>query len=152
MARQESDRDLIRALFLAAAGYNFSILIFTRFLTNEVLFDVRPELDFYRGHFPGRPITPGVILLEAMAQAGVVGLGIHILSRELGPAEAEKYTTLFTDAQVEFSGIVEPGARVVTTGRKVFFRRLKLRSEVEMKLESGQVVCSGTISGMGVPR
>jgi len=112
----------------------------------------RPDLDFYRGHFPGRPITPGVILLEAMAQAGGVGLGIHILSRELGPAEAEKYTTLFTDAQIDFSGIVEPGSRVVTTGRKVFFRRLKLRSEVEMRLESGQVVCSGTISGMGVPR
>jgi 3-hydroxyacyl-[acyl-carrier-protein] dehydratase len=70
----------------------------------------------------------------------------------MGPEEAEKYTTLFTDAQVEFSGIVPPGSRVITTGRKVFFRRLKLRSEVEMRLEGGPVVCSGTISGMGVPR
>jgi 3-hydroxyacyl-[acyl-carrier-protein] dehydratase len=112
----------------------------------------RPDLDFYRGHFPGHPITPGVILIEAMAQAGVVGLGIHILSQELGPAEAEKYNTLFTDAQIEFSGIVEPGSRVITTGRKVFFRRRKLRAEVEMKLENGRVVCSGTLSGMGVPR
>ena len=112
----------------------------------------RPDLDFYRGHFPGRPITPGVILVEAMAQAGVVGLGIHLLSREMGPEEAEKYTTLFSDATVEFSGIVEPGTRVVTTGRKVFFRRRKLRSEVEMRREDGTVVCSGTLSGVGVPR
>jgi 3-hydroxyacyl-[acyl-carrier-protein] dehydratase len=112
----------------------------------------RPELDFYRGHFPGHPITPGVILIESMAQAGVVALGIHLVAREMGPEEAEKYTTLFTDAQIEFSGIVPPGSRVVTTGRKVFFRRLKLRSEVEMRLEDGTLVCSGTVSGMGVPR
>jgi 3-hydroxyacyl-[acyl-carrier-protein] dehydratase len=112
----------------------------------------RPDAYFYRGHFPERPITPGVILIESMAQAGVVGLGLHLLSNEIGPEDATKYTTLFTDAQVEFSGIVEPGARVITTGRKVFFRRRKLRAEVEMKLEDGPVVCSGRLSGMGVPR
>jgi 3-hydroxyacyl-[acyl-carrier-protein] dehydratase len=112
----------------------------------------RPDLDFYRGHFPGNPVTPGVILIEAMAQAGVVGLGIHILSREVGPEEAAKYITLFTDAQVEFGGIVAPGSRVITTGRKVFFRRRKLRSEVKMELADGTLVCSGTLSGMGVPR
>jgi 3-hydroxyacyl-[acyl-carrier-protein] dehydratase len=112
----------------------------------------RPELDFYRGHFPGRPITPGVILIEAMAQAGVVGLGIQILSQELGSDEAGKYMTLFTDAAVDFGGVVPPGARVITTGRKVFFRRKKLRSEVKMELEDGSVVCSGTLSGMGIPR
>ncbi len=112
----------------------------------------RPELDFYRGHFPGRPVTPGVILIETMAQAGVVGLGIRILSQELGPDEAGKYMTLFTDAEVEFAGVVEPGTRVITTGRKVFFRRRKLRSEVKLTLEDGSVVCSGTLSGMGILR
>ena len=110
----------------------------------------RPDHEFYRGHFPGRPITPGVILIESMAQAGVVGLGLHLLSNQLGPEGTSKYTTLFTDANVDFGGVVEPGTRVVITGRKVFFRRLKLRSEVGMRDEDGALVCSGTLSGMGV--
>lgn len=112
----------------------------------------REDADFYRGHFPGNPITPGVILVETMAQAGVVALGIYLCALERSPDELEKLVTVFTDAQVEFSGTVRPGDRVTTVGRKKFFRRLKLRSEVEMRLDGGAVVCSGVLSGMAIPR
>ena len=110
------------------------------------------DSDFYRGHFPGNPITPGAILVETMAQAGVVALGLYLCALERSPEELQKLITVFTDANVEFSGGVPPGERVTTVGRKTFFRRLKLRSEVEMKLDDGTVVCSGVLSGMGVPR
>ena len=112
----------------------------------------RADADFYRGHFPGNPLTPGVLLVESMAQAGVVALGLFLLAKESGLEEARKLVTVFTDANVEFSGIVRPGERVRITARKRFFRRLKLRSHVEMALEDGTVVCSGELSGMGVPR
>ncbi len=111
----------------------------------------RPDADFYRGHFPGNPVTPGVLLIEAMAQAAVVALGIYLLDKE-SPEEAQKLVTLFTDVNVEFSGVVRPGQRVLVRGRKLFFRRRKLRSEAEMHLEDGTLVCSGTLSGMGVLR
>lgn len=112
----------------------------------------RPESEFYRGHFPGDPITPGVILLESMAQVGVVALGIHLFGLKGGLEEVRRRVALFTDAEVEFSGLVEPGRRVTIRARKVFFRRGKIRSEAEMRLDDGTVVCSGTISGMGVVR
>ena len=35
---------------------------------------------FYKGHFKNNPITPGVILTEAMAQIGVVCLGVYLLN------------------------------------------------------------------------
>ncbi len=109
----------------------------------------RPEHDFYRGHFPGNPVTPGVILIEAMAQVGVVALGIYLLSRE-APDEVGKVVTMFSDVAMDFTGVVRPGDEVTITGHKQFFRRLKLRSKVEMKLADGTIVASGTVSGMGV--
>lgn len=113
----------------------------------------REDADFYRGHFPGNPITPGVILTETMAQAGVVAYGLYLLSLEEGGREAvEKLLTIFTDCRVEFSGMVAPGQRVTTTGRKELWRRRKLRAAVEMQLDDGTVVASGELSGMGVPR
>jgi 3-hydroxyacyl-[acyl-carrier-protein] dehydratase len=109
----------------------------------------RPESDFYRGHFPDNPVTPGVILVESLAQVGIVALGIYLLSQE-SEDDTAKITTLFTDINVDFGGIVKPGERVTIEARKVFWRRRKLRSEAEMRLDDGTVVCSGTISGMGV--
>ena len=113
----------------------------------------REDADFYRGHFPGNPITPGVILTETMAQTGVVAFGLYLLSLEDGGRdEIEKLLTIFTEANVEFSGMVLPGPHVTTVGRQEMFRRRKLRAAVEMRLDDGTVVASGTLAGLGVPR
>ena len=38
--------------------------------------NVTGEEDFFKGHFPGRPIMPGVLILEALAQVGVLYAGL----------------------------------------------------------------------------
>jgi 3-hydroxyacyl-[acyl-carrier-protein] dehydratase len=110
----------------------------------------RPDAFFYRGHFPGNPITPGVILVESMAQTGVVALGIYLVARERGAEEVRKVLTVFTDVTAEFSGVVRPGDRVTIRARKVFFRRMKLRAEVEMRKDDGTLVATATVAGMGI--
>jgi 3-hydroxyacyl-[acyl-carrier-protein] dehydratase len=44
--------------------------------------DVDPKEDYFRGHFPGKPIMPGVLILEAMAQTGGVLLLQEVAERE----------------------------------------------------------------------
>ncbi len=122
---------------------------------NHITGDYRFREDeyFYRGHFPDQPITPGVILIETMAQTGVVALGLYLTLRQNGVAVEgpPKLTTLFTFADgVEFSGIVVPGERVIIHGEKVYFRKGSLKTKVSMERESGEMVCFGLLAGTGV--
>lgn len=109
----------------------------------------RPDEDFYTGHFPGRPVTPGVILIETMAQASVVAMGISILLRQgVPPGEVRQIITLFTYAdKVEFSGMVLPGETVIIHGKKIYLRRGAIKASASLERENGEVVCSGILAG-----
>jgi len=110
---------------------------------------------FYRGHFPGNPITPGVILIEAMAQTSVVAFGIYLLSRRenIRPAQMKLSMSLFSLADgVEFKEVVLPGERVIIKGKKIYFRRNIIRASVSMEKENGEIICFGELSGVGVDK
>lgn len=113
----------------------------------------REDEYFYPGHFPQRPITPGVILIETMAQAGVVALGLYLtmLRGDKSLEKTKEMITLFTLAEeVEFNGIVLPGERVIIRGEKVYFRRASIKTKIRMERENGESVCSGVLAGTGV--
>src|SRR6478735_3535308 len=87
------------------------------------------NLDFYKGHFKENPVTPGVILTEAMAQIGLVCLGIYLLNDELN---SDTLISL-TSAEVEFISPVFPNEKVTVISEKIYFRFGKLKCRVIMK-------------------
>jgi 3-hydroxyacyl-[acyl-carrier-protein] dehydratase len=113
----------------------------------------REDEFFYKGHFPGRPITPGVILIETMAQIGVVAYGMYLLAcqRNVRPSQMRGPLSLFSLADnIEFKGIVVPGERVIVKGQKIYMRKGALKVDIHMERENGEVVCVGKLAGMGV--
>ena len=175
------------------------------------VYTYKPSLDFYKGHFKDHPVTPGVILIETMAQIGLVCLGIYLRSSEFkgveGPAEKEesikarnevptnagnevsmtaekevsmKYngasddvglyenaeskqidgstsnrrslgstgTIALTSSSIDFLKPVYPAEKITVHAEKVYYRFNKLKCNVRMMNEGGELVCQGTISGM----
>jgi 3-hydroxyacyl-[acyl-carrier-protein] dehydratase len=63
---------------------------------------VRPDEWYLDGHFPGRPIMPGVLIVEAMAQTGAVA----VLSEEANRGRLALFAGI---DDVRFKRLVQPG-------------------------------------------
>ena len=60
--------------------------------------------DFFQGHFPGRPIMPGVLIVEALAQAAGI-----LAVESLGLANSGKLVYFMAIENAKFRAPVEPG-------------------------------------------
>lgn len=71
---------------------------------------------FFQGHYPGMPIMPGVLIIEAMAQVGALVL---MSDPEFGGV---KPLVVGLD-KVRFRRMVVPGDRLMTNAEVVWFRK-----------------------------
>ena len=110
----------------------------------EGTFTFDENLDFYKGHFKNNPVTPGVILIEVMAQIGLVCLGLFLLNDKL----IKEASIALTSSEIEFLKPVFPKEKVTVISEKIYFRFGKLKCKVSMFNKDGVEVCRGTIAGM----
>ncbi len=83
--------------------------------------------EFFQGHYPGHPIMPGVLILEAMAQLGGV-----LLSQKL--EHTGKVAVLLSLDKVKFRRAVVPGDQLILEA-----------NAVRVKSRTGHVRCSARV-------
>jgi 3-hydroxyacyl-[acyl-carrier-protein] dehydratase len=99
---------------------------------------VQPDEWYLAGHFPGRPVMPGVLIVEAMAQAGAVA----VLSHE----ENRGRMVLFAGIDdVRFKRIVEPGDELELECRIDRARESIGRGKATARVD-GQLAARGTLT------
>jgi 3-hydroxyacyl-[acyl-carrier-protein] dehydratase len=86
---------------------------------------------FFQGHYPHLPVMPGVMIIEAMAQAG----GLAVCG-----AEADAVPLLAAVERARFKRMVRPGDQLVITAQVVANRSGVVKVEAETRVE--QVVCA----------
>jgi len=97
----------------------------------------------FNGHFPEQPIMPGVLIIEALAQA----TGILAFKSEVGKPQTGQIYMLVGVDKVRFKRIVEPGdqleiyAEVVTVKRGIW--KFNCKATVEGQLvTSAEIICT----------
>jgi 3-hydroxyacyl-[acyl-carrier-protein] dehydratase len=100
---------------------------------------------FFQGHFPGYPIMPGVLVVEAMAQAGGI-----IIMYEL--PDREKKLVVFTGIErAKFRRPVTPGDQLRIEVEVLSFRPRAGRIEGKAYVD-GKLACEATLTCRVVPR
>ncbi|WP_271629432.1 3-hydroxyacyl-ACP dehydratase FabZ [Caldicellulosiruptor sp. DIB 104C] len=92
---------------------------------------------FFQGHFPGNPVMPGVLIVEAMAQVGAVA----ILSKE----EFKGKTPFFAGVdKVRFKKVVRPGDVLLIETELISLKGYIGKAKATAYVE-GEVVCEGEL-------
>jgi 3-hydroxyacyl-[acyl-carrier-protein] dehydratase len=102
--------------------------------------NVTTNEEFFNGHFPSKPIMPGVLIIEALAQAaGVLGFK----SQEKLPRDGYLYYFVGADA-VRLKRPVVPGDQLVLEAELVTVRRGIYKFQCKATVD-GELACEATI-------
>lgn len=103
-----------------------------------------PDSFWVRGHMPGLPLMPGMLMIEAAAQVASFFTQRHdLLGAEMvGFGGVDK---------VKFRGVVLPGDRLIVMVRLVKARRNRMIVAHFQGVVDGQIVCEGELKGIPIP-
>ena len=102
--------------------------------------DVRGDEFWVRGHIPGRPLMPGVLMCECAAQ-----LCSYYFTRVTG---TDKFIGFGGMDKVKFRGQVVPGDRLIMIARCIEMREPRLALFETQGVVDGKLVYEGVVTGL----
>ena len=81
---------------------------------------------FFQGHFPGEPVMPGVLILEAMGQVASILVAVHLRDEQEG-----KIAFLTGVDRTKFRKPVRPGDKLVTRAELIRVRGFAGRAKAK---------------------
>ncbi len=102
--------------------------------------NVSANEEFFSGHFPDFPVMPGVLILEALAQASGI-LGFKTVDKR--PVDGSIYYFVGAD-NVRFKRPVQPGDQLQLEATIIAEKRGIWKFDCKASVD-GELVCSGTI-------
>jgi 3-hydroxyacyl-[acyl-carrier-protein] dehydratase len=103
--------------------------------------EVRTDEFWVRGHIPGRPLLPGVLMIETAAQLA------SYLSSEL--LKTDKFIGFARADKIVFRAAVSPPATMYFVMKMVDLRSRRITGEAQAFVDD-QLVFEGTITGMPI--
>ncbi len=95
--------------------------------------------EFFNGHFPEFPVMPGVLIVEAMAQAGA-----YLMIKKAG-LDTDKYTVLFASIEsAKFRKPVVPGDQIIFEIEGINIKRSMGKIKGVAKVD-GEIVCEAVL-------
>ncbi len=142
----ETTMDIRRVLDILPHRYPFVMIDRVVELVSEdelvALKNVTINEPYFQGHYPGRPVMPGVLQVEAMAQAAGV-----LLLRKL-PVEENKIAFFMSVDKVKFRQAVEPGDSIEIRVKLIKIRGNKIATATGECTVGGKIVSSAELMFM----
>jgi 3-hydroxyacyl-[acyl-carrier-protein] dehydratase len=113
-----------------------------KFESATALKNVTINENFFNGHFPGAPVMPGVLIIEAMAQTAAA-----LVVESVGSELEGKLVYFMAIDGARFRKPVTPGDQLHITVKKDQNRRNVWRFKGEAKVD-GELVAEATITAM----
>ena len=100
----------------------------------------------FQGHFPGKPVFPGVLIIEAMAQTA----GAIVIAHDAAMGVSKSIVLMLTIDKAKFRRPATPGDQIEFHIRKIQRRRTVGRYEAKAMV-NGVLIAEAEVGAMIVP-